>query len=417
MPARSEPLLWVQLIGAGVFPLEGLLLLLVLAGSDPGPVPGLERLLCWALGALAPSVLLWRRPADVWSLLVLQTPLRARRPLQQRLSRLQDNRGLRVGLAVAGASSLPLLWWLDEHAAVASSLSPLQDSPRLVGLLLAALLLALMLWQWQQLLQSLWLLTRSADTVAAAKPMPQAELEEQRLCLGLPLLLLDPLQLDPDREASGLSAGAGLDSQLRPEPLASPLTQPGGVTTTAEATAAPSAESVAIEAEQTLQPAPQTLASPSTGASSAIDGSTEMVVSTEVVVSSEIETSVDATVAAPAAADQPLSASPVRNATADVEQDSSVSRAIEVEQSGAAAELFSEAPGGFEQSAPADATITPAPMESVSTERLDAVPEPVAGASPGLARDPLRGDREQSADASAGPSDGADAHEPEAPQD
>mgnify|MGYP006166583685 CR=1 FL=1 len=34
------------------------------------------------------------------------------------------------------AASLPLLWWLDEHAAVASWLSPLQGSPRLVVLLL-----------------------------------------------------------------------------------------------------------------------------------------------------------------------------------------------------------------------------------------------------------------------------------------
>jgi len=192
MPARSEPLLWVQLIGAGVFPLEGLLLLLLLAGSDPGPVPALERLLCWGLGALAPTLLLWRRPADVWSLLILQTPLRARRPLQQRLSRLQDSRGLRLALAVAAALSLPLLWWLDEHAAVASSLSPLAGSPRLVALLLAALLLALMLWQWQQLLQALWLLSRSPEAVAAARPMSQQELEEQRLCLGLPLLLLEP---------------------------------------------------------------------------------------------------------------------------------------------------------------------------------------------------------------------------------
>lgn len=206
MPARSEPLLWVQLIGAGVFPLEGLLLLLLLAGSDPGPFPALERLLSWALGGLAPTLLLWTRPADVWSLLLLQTPLRARRPLQQRLSRLQDNLGLRLGLAVAGVLSLPLLWWLDEHAAVASSLSPLQGSPRLVVLLLSALLLALMLWQWQQLLQALWLLSRSPELVAAARPMPQAELEERHLCLGLPLLLLDPLSID---QAPATTGGAG----------------------------------------------------------------------------------------------------------------------------------------------------------------------------------------------------------------
>lgn len=230
MPARSEPLLWVQLLGAGVFPMEGLLLLLLLAGSDPGPVPALERLLCWGLGALAPTLLLWRRPADVWSLLLLQTPLRARRPLQQRLSRLQDNLGLRLALAVAAVISLPLLWWLDEHAAVASSLSPLAGSPRLVVLLLSALLLALMLWQWQQLLQALWLLTRSPEVVAAARPMPQAELEEQRLCLGLPLLLLDPLQLVAapavaPRGSAAPAAVSGPTTAAEPAPSSVPPAQ------------------------------------------------------------------------------------------------------------------------------------------------------------------------------------------------
>ncbi len=226
MPARSEPLLWVQLIGVGVFPLEALLLLLLLGGSDPGPVPGLERLLCWALGALAPTLVLWHRPADVWSVLLLQTPLRARRPLQQRLSRLQDNLGLRLGLVVGGVISLPLLWWLDDHAAIASSLSPLQGTPRLVVLLLAALLLALMLWQWQQLLQALWLLSRPPEVVAAVRPMPQAELEETRLSLGLPLLLLDPLQIDAVPAAVGApgAASAASTPEAAPVPPAAPST-------------------------------------------------------------------------------------------------------------------------------------------------------------------------------------------------
>jgi hypothetical protein len=191
---RSEPLLWLQLIGLGVLPLEALLLLLLLAGSDPGPLPGLERLLCWAIGALAPALLLARRPADVWSLLVVQTPLRGRRILQQHLSRLQAARGLRLAPVGAVVLALPLLWWIDRHAGVATPFSPLPSGPRLVALLLAAGLLAVMLWQWQQLIQSLWLLSRSPEAVAAAQPLTQAELEQQRLCLGLPLLLPDPLQ-------------------------------------------------------------------------------------------------------------------------------------------------------------------------------------------------------------------------------
>ena len=112
MTPRSEPLLWLQLIAIGVLPLEALLLLLVLAGSDPGPLPGLERLLCWAIGALAPALLLVRRPADVWSLLLLQTPLRGRRELQRRLSRLQATPALALATAGGAALGLPLLWWI-----------------------------------------------------------------------------------------------------------------------------------------------------------------------------------------------------------------------------------------------------------------------------------------------------------------
>jgi len=191
---RSEPLLWLQLLGLGVMPLEALLVMLLLAGSDPGPLPQLERLLCWAIGSVAPAFLLWKRPADVWSLLLVQAPLRGRREPQQRLSSLQGTPLLRAGLLVGCGLSLALLWWIDRHAALASAFSPLEGGARLVALLLTAAVLALLLWQWQQLLQALWLLSRSPAQLAAATPMGQAAVAEQRLSLGIPLLLLNPLQ-------------------------------------------------------------------------------------------------------------------------------------------------------------------------------------------------------------------------------
>ena len=183
-------MLWLQLVSLGVLPLEALLLLLLLGGQDPGPWPGLERLLCWMLGALAPALLLWQRPADIWSLLLLQTPLRGRRPLQQRLSRLQEGVGLRLGLILGTLLLLPLLWWIDNHAGLAHSYSPLSTSPRLVALLLSAAVLAVMLWQWQQLLQAVWLLSRQIDTLTTVPAMTNEAMAQQRLSLGLPLLLL-----------------------------------------------------------------------------------------------------------------------------------------------------------------------------------------------------------------------------------
>lgn len=214
--SRSEPLLWLQLLGLAAIPLEALLLFLLLAGADPGPVPGLERLLCWSLGSLAPAFLLWRMPPDVWSLLLVQVPLRGRRPLQQRLSALQGGPLLQAGLVIGSGLCLGLLWWLDDHAALAAAFSPLAGGPRLVALLLAAAVLALMLWQWQQLLQSLWLLSRSPDRIAAAEPMAADRIASHRLGLGIPLLLLDPLVMEPPRhrpsgpaaEVPASSAGA-----------------------------------------------------------------------------------------------------------------------------------------------------------------------------------------------------------------
>ena len=74
--------LWC-LLGLAVLPLEAVLLLLVLAGADPGLFPGFERLLTWALGSLGPAVLFWRLPPDLWSLLLLQVPRWKEGMLQQ----------------------------------------------------------------------------------------------------------------------------------------------------------------------------------------------------------------------------------------------------------------------------------------------------------------------------------------------
>jgi hypothetical protein len=191
---RSEPLLWLQLIALGALPLEFLLLLLLLAGADPGPYPWLERVLLAGLGVVAPSVLLWQCPADCCSLLLVQVPAQARSPLQRRLSTLQHNLPLRLGLLGGSALLVGILWRLDAVAALAAPFSPLQDGNRLVSLVLAMPVLALLLWHWQQLIQSLWLLSRSTSSVQATEPMTEIQLSNERLCLGLPLLLLPALQ-------------------------------------------------------------------------------------------------------------------------------------------------------------------------------------------------------------------------------
>ena len=194
MTARSEPLLWLQLIGLGAIPLELLLVLLLLAGSDPGPFPGLERVLTWSLGAVAPSVLLWRMPPDPFSLLLVCTPVRLRTPDQLAFSQQPMGLPLKLLLASGTALLLPLLWWLDTTSVLATSYALLPTPNRVAALVAVAPLLTLMVWQWQQLEQASVLLGRNHQPPlpppGAGGPSPATRLP---LCLGLPWLRLPAL--------------------------------------------------------------------------------------------------------------------------------------------------------------------------------------------------------------------------------
>ena len=247
--ARREPLLWLQLLGLAALPLETLLLILVLAGADPGPLPGFERMLAWALGALAPAVLFWRLPPDLWSLLLLQVPLRGRRPEQLRLSALQTALPLKLIAASGAALMLPLVWLMDTSAGLAWAWSPLSASPRLVVLLVSLPLVALMQWHWHQLIQTLWLFTRPAALLEQTLPLTQAQAAESRLNLGLPLLLLAPLAIEaPAAKPEPAPAP-------EPEPKPKPLTEPADEASK-ESEKLSSTEGTALEVTEPIEEAP-----------------------------------------------------------------------------------------------------------------------------------------------------------------
>lgn len=243
MNPRREPLLWLQLVALGAIPLEVLLLLLLLAGADPGPLPGLERVLVWGLGVLAPGLLLWRRPADCGSLLLVQVPAGGRSPLLRHLNGLQRGWPPRILLLSGAALLLAGLWVLDRRAALAGPLTPLDEPGRLVTLVLAAPLLALLLWQWQQLGQALWLLSRTPQRLEAAGGETAGE-DGGVLSLGLPLLLLPALELE-GLQAEPPGGGKG-DAASGTAAAAVPPAASGAVSTGS----AGSPAAVAIEPEQ-----------------------------------------------------------------------------------------------------------------------------------------------------------------------
>ena len=210
MQPRSEPLLWLQCLALGAIPLELLLIRLVLAGADPGPVPGVERFLIWGVGVLAPAVALWRRPADWGSLLFVRQPLASRNSDQLRISASQGGLSSRAAVVIAAVILLPVLWWMDDSAVLASEFSPVSGQSRLVTLLLVSPLLALMVWQVQQLIQAAALLLGSPATVAPADSAFRADaVATQRTSLGLQLLnlpglewpepVVEPIKQEPDK--------------------------------------------------------------------------------------------------------------------------------------------------------------------------------------------------------------------------
>lgn len=207
MITRREPLLWLQLMAFAVIPLELELLRLVLAGSSFGPSPALERLLVWSLSVVAPGYWLVQRPADWGSLLLIRQPLSTRQVDQRRISALQQSPGLRIATVSGVVLLLLVFWWIDRSALLVIDLSPLNEGSRLTGLLLSGVVLSLLLWQWQQLCSSLWLLTRTDDEVLAAEPLSGDQLRTDRCSFGLGMLTLPTLTWPLPNETSGIVSG------------------------------------------------------------------------------------------------------------------------------------------------------------------------------------------------------------------
>jgi hypothetical protein len=129
----------------------------------------------------------------------VRVPLRERDQEQHALSAKQGGLISRTSVAVAALGSLPLLWWLDDSAVLASEFSPVLGQSRLVTLLISIPVLALMVWQVQQLSQALgWLLPIRAEpdqapTADNSAGQNSAATDQQHTSFGLQILRLNRL--------------------------------------------------------------------------------------------------------------------------------------------------------------------------------------------------------------------------------
>lgn len=219
MSPRREPLLWLQCLALGAIPLELLLIRLLLAGSDPGPVPGVERLLLWGVGVVAPSVALWKRPVDWGSLLVVRRPTTGRNPDQQQLSTAQSSTLSAGAVVTAAVVLLPLLWWLDNSAVLVGEFSPVSGQSRLVTLLLSTPILAVIVWHVQQLIQaSVWLITDQAKAGGESTTFSASQLSQERSSFGLQVLDLPQLTWPVAPLSSGTAdASVGAAVAVKPD--------------------------------------------------------------------------------------------------------------------------------------------------------------------------------------------------------
>ena len=182
-------------------------------------MPGVERFLIWGVGVLAPTVALWRRPADWGSLLLVRQPLDSRNSDQLRISASHSALSSRVAVVITAVILLPVLWWLDDSAVLASEFSPVSGQSRLVTLLLVSPLLALMVWQVQQLVQAAAQLLASGATAASADSAFRAEaVATQRTSLGLQLLNFPTLEWpEPALKPSKQEADEAMNEEVESE--------------------------------------------------------------------------------------------------------------------------------------------------------------------------------------------------------
>ncbi len=193
MSIHKEAILWIQLLGIGIIPLELLFLKLFLAGTSLGPIPFLERSIVIVISIFFPTYLFLKKPADWASMLFLKLPIKGRTIVQNQISSLQSHLIPRLSLIVGSSFLVLIFWQIDTSAFFLSEISIFKNLSRFITLFFAMPILFIITWQWHQLTQSLWLLTRSSKDLEQAEYLTNQQISNQRISLGVGILKISHL--------------------------------------------------------------------------------------------------------------------------------------------------------------------------------------------------------------------------------
>ncbi len=191
---RSEPFLWIHLAGIAVVPLTLQLVWLGLAVGNPLPFYGVELLIVIAVGIIPPLWMQWKRPFDIFSLLLVALRSDALTPDQRKLLTLFTTRKQKVLSLLVAAVMLVILWVFYQLAPLATSAAAFLPQWRLLGLAIAAIAFWLSNLFVQVPVSVLGVLTTSAQQWSETEPYLPENISQAFTVPGFRVRRILPIQ-------------------------------------------------------------------------------------------------------------------------------------------------------------------------------------------------------------------------------
>ncbi|MEN9223065.1 MAG: low-complexity tail membrane protein [Thermostichus sp. BF3_bins_97] len=217
----QEPFLWIHAAGILAFPLWIGLTLIGLATGDPLFPVGVEQAWVAVMGIVPIFVMQWRKPFDIFSLLVVSVPPEDLTPDQRRILAAFLSPEQKILTVLAAILMLEVCERLYDFAPLFAPLTP-GNGTRIAGLAIAAL----GFWGANLFLQIPIAVARvlllSEPELAQIEPIPTEEIESQFSVIGnrrsqLLQRLLHGLAAPPQESNVALTQAAPVPSIPQPE--------------------------------------------------------------------------------------------------------------------------------------------------------------------------------------------------------